>query len=140
MRQHLIKAVPINIRCNSHSYTLLPVTITLSMFLEGHTTRREIPRVYFCVSYNSQEDTQGNLHMTRKHTLGRLSPKISMGHIVGIFWCVVRHVKTPQVDCCGSIQSTTLNSSPSNCRKTVRIICSAELRVVFNIGSQWSAS
>ena len=38
------------------------------------------------------------------------------------------------------LQSTTLNSSSSEYRKIVRIIRSAELTVVFNIGNQWSVS
>ena len=38
------------------------------------------------------------------------------------------------------IQATTVNSVPSEFRKTVRIIQSAELTVLFNIGSQWSVS
>ena len=39
-----------------------------------------------------------------------------------------------------SVQSTTFNSSPSEYGQTVRIIQSAKLTVLFNIGSQWSVS
>ena len=39
-----------------------------------------------------------------------------------------------------TVQSATLNSSPSKFRFFVQINRGAELRVHFNIGSQWSVS
>ena len=38
------------------------------------------------------------------------------------------------------LQSTMVNSSPSEFRKAVRMIIGAELTVLFNIGSQWSVT